>query len=263
MLTLSPQALEQAITFIVERRLSGKQSGLIPETYRPQSLEDALAIQQGVAKRWCETQDDSIGGWKCLQPSEDKWVIAPIFTSTINSVAPITLYATNHNARIEPELGFYLNQDLPAREQPYTTAEIDSAIGRTHLALELIQNRYLPDSEPSFIDNLADNLVNQGIFVGPEIDGDLATQAAKIPLKVTANGAILYDVVGEHPNLAPRLPIYWLVNFLASRGLGLEQGQIIITGSYAGIFEVPLNTSVTIDYEHLGNININFLPHNR
>ncbi len=43
----------------------------------------------------------------------------------------------------------------------------------------------------------------------------------------------------QHPNHDPLSPLYWLVNHLSSQGIGLKQGEWVITGSYAGVVQVP------------------------
>jgi 2-keto-4-pentenoate hydratase len=63
---------------------------------------------------------------------------------------------------------------------------------------------------------------------------------------------------GQHPDIHPRAPLYWLVEFLRSRGEGIVAGQAVITGSFAGVIEVPLNTNIRIDYAGLGSMEVSF-----
>lgn len=254
----SAAVAEEAAQLLVTRRLAATPGAVLPEHLRPQTVEEALQIQQAFANLWCEQTDDSIGGWKCLQPNEDKLIIAPIFTSTINSVAPVTAVTTAEKVRIEPELAFYIAKDLPARETPYTASDVDAAIGRTHLALELIHCRYAEPGTTTFADNLADNLVNQGLFVGPEVDATQAAKASTVNFAANANGQSIFAGEGRHPNLGPRLPLYWLAEFLRSRGEGLQAGQVIITGSYAGIWDIPTGSTLTVEYQGLGTLTVSF-----
>jgi len=158
-----------AARILVDRRLKGVQAERLPEAIRPADIEAALAIQAAVTELWCVEQDDSVGAWKCLLPSADKTVVGPIYTRTIDSVPPVALWPKGGLARIEPELAFFLGKDLPPRSEPYSPEEVDSAISRTHLALELINSRYADPAACSFPDMLADGLVNQGLFIGPTV----------------------------------------------------------------------------------------------
>jgi 2-keto-4-pentenoate hydratase len=250
---------EQAAQILVARRLSGEQGERLSENHRPKNLEDALAIQAAVSNLWCTTQDDSIGGWKCLLPSPEKQVLGPIFTSTINTVPPIALRAPSGNARVEPELAFILGKDLPARDTPYTPAEIDAAIARVHLALELIHGRYHPSLSIGFPESLADGLVNQGLFIGPAAQFELADTPGEFTIEVRRADGRVNTLNGGHPNNDPRAPVYWLVEFLRSRGQPLFAGQAIITGSFAGIIEIPLNELVEINYANIGTMTVEFI----
>lgn len=265
MTDLSPNTLfpaADAATLLVDRRISGNQSDRLPEKCRPQNLEQALMIQAAVTEQWCERMDDSVGGWKCLLPPEDKLVVGPIYTRTIDSVAPVSLWAKTtaegDRARIEPELAFFFGQDLPPRAEPYAPADVDAAIARTHMALELINSRYADPASCEFPEMLADGLVNQGLFIGPEIDSASARAASSFTITMTcANGEVI-ERQGQHPNTHPRAPLYWLAEFLRSRGEGIVAGQAVITGSYAGVIEVPLHTDIQIAYAGLGNMQVSF-----
>ena len=247
-----------AATLLVERRINGSQSDRLPEHCRPQDLEQALAIQAAVTAHWCEQMDDSIGGWKCLLPPEGKLVVGPIYTRTIDSVPPVSLWPKEGRARIEPELAFIFGSDLPPRAEPYTPADVDAAIARTHMALELINSRYADPASCEFPEMLADGLVNQGLFIGPEVDADNARGASSFTVTMTCANGELIERQGQHPNTHPRAPLYWLAEFLRSRGEGIVAGQAVITGSYAGVIEVPLNTDIQIDYAGLGSMQVSF-----
>lgn len=248
---------ESAAKILVQRRIDGTQGDRLPLEARPQTIEQALAIQSAIADAWCEQMDDSIGGWKCLQPSNANIIVAPIFTRTINSVGPVSLWADQGLAPIEPEIGFVIGQDLPARDQAYTPAEVDAAIARTHMCLELMRCRYADKSQCEFPEMLADSLLNQGMFVGPQIDADKAKASAELLIDVTANDE-KKTYQGKHPNAAPRAGLYWLAEFLRQRGMGLQAGQVVITGSFAGIIQVPLNTDIKIEYQGLGEMMLRF-----
>ena len=257
-MTLNAATARAAAEILVARRISGETGPRLPERCRPVNNDDALAIQAAVTELWCSRMDDSIGGWKCLQPSPEKIIVAPIYTRTINTVPPTALWPKGDQARIEPELAFFFGTDLPAREQPYSAADVDTAIIRTHMALELIGGRYDDPASASFAEMLADGLVNQGLFIGPQVDSAKAQAASEIAIEVTCGGAEAQTYQGWHPNIQPRAPLYWLAEFLRSQGLGIEAGQVVITGSYAGVLEVPLNTAVKVEYPDLGVLEVSF-----
>lgn len=255
---MKPEHLTLAASLLVERRRQGAQADRLPEHLRPHNIEDALALQDAVTEEWCNVMDDTVGAWKCSLPSPEKIVLAPIYTRTIDTIPPLAIWPKGDSARIEPELAFFLGADLPPRSEPYSIADIDGAIARTHMALELINSRYADPASCSFPEMLGDGLVNQGLFIGPQVDGETARHASEFAIHICRENNEPFIYSGKHPNGSPRAPLYWLVEFLRNRGHGFVAGQVIITGSYAGVIEVPLNTNIDIQYAGLGEMRVNF-----
>lgn len=254
LLSLDPSALTRAAHLLLARRTLGLTGALLPATCRPVTIEDAFAIQAAVSAQIGQR----IIGWKCGMPEGDRRVAAPIYDDGLQQGSTCPIWARDGRARIEPELAFILRHDLPPRAAPYTQAEVNAAIGATHLALELIGSRYDDPDSAAFTDHLADGLLNQGLFIGPEVDGALAQAAAQFTLQIYGTTEATITLEGRHPNLSPRAPLYWLVEFLRSTGQGLQAGQAVITGSYAGCIALPLAQDLTLRYGDLGTLSTRF-----
>ena len=296
-----------AAQILASRRQQGLVAELLPEQLRPTSFAEAFALQQQVAA----LMPSATAGWKSLLPTVDQqgeqWVVAPIYAAdltracaeTASAVAvspaiaaqtvpqcalwPSVLSASKGLARVEPELAFVLGQDLAPRHdnQPYTTQEIDSAISHCHLALELIQSRYLPDSGAGYLDQLADGLFNQGLYLGPTpaagalvTDRDAAQDTAATGttakdltaaehssffLQIRLADGTVIEKNAVHPNQNPKAGLYWLVNFLTTQGIGLKAGQAVITGSYAGVIDLPFGEDISFQYGKLGQFQLKFV----
>lgn len=254
---MSAEKIQEVAKIILERRQNGSQGARFDAAIRPADIDQALAVQDAVTELWCEREDDLVGGYKCLLPSPSATVVGPIYARTINSVAPVAMFAERGFARIEPEFAFFVGRDLPPRDEPYTEAEVDAAFTQVHMALELLHCRFEAPETCSFPEKLADGLVNQGLFIGPRVDINIARAASQLPISVSYNGET-HEFAGSHPNGLPHLPLHWLVEHLRSRGQGLHQGQAIITGSYAGVIEVPFNTDIDVDYVGVGKMPVHF-----
>lgn len=244
---------------LLTRRVSGSKAYSVDAAIKPNSIEEALIVQQELIK----LRSDFVAGWKCLLPLADgKVIIAPIFSETMQKGPQCWLMQDNEKARIEPEIAFVLNQDLPARDKDYSEAEINAAIGSCHMALELIQNRYSDDCEVLFPEKLADCLSNQGLFIGPEIDRTTAFKANEIVLSITQaqiNGERSEQVFdGVHPELLPQLPVYWAINFMTKRGTSFKKGEAFTTGSYAGVITLDFDKQTTINYDGIGSFDVTF-----
>ena len=260
-----------AAEILAQRRLGAIKGPRLVESLRPTTLDQGFAVQQQVVAHYLTEHADRVAGWKCLLPSEGKWVVAPIFSSTVfDGSIRAKLWPTKGVARIEPELAFELAADLPPRSAAYSHLEIDESIKSVRMALELIDCRFAEPSVCDFPELLADGLFNQGLVVGPEVDRDLAYAAASLNIFLGFSEQVAgegddghyhdrhYD--GKHQNLDPVAPLYWLVNFLRDKGVTLHRGQYVITGSYAGVIDVPLDRLVHLRYEGLGEMSTYFAP---
>lgn len=253
-MTLTPHRIQEAAQILASRRQAGQHGPRLPDACRPLDLADALAIQAQVSA----FMNDSIGAYKCGTPSEGRVVVAPIYQSTISISSNRAVWCKEGQVRVEPELAFVLGHDLPVRDRPYGTAEVDAAIERVHLALELIDSRYDDQAELTFADRLADGLVNQGLWLGPEVPWQQAYQAQAFAVEWSVEGGAVTTLTGRHPNDNPLLPLYWLVEHLRATGQGLKAGQVVITGSYAGTFPCPVDQDLNFAYGDLGRFKVRF-----
>lgn len=219
------------------------------------SLEQGFEIQQQVGVLAAK----KVGGWKCALPKPGKWIVAPIYTDAIVSSGHYPLDFGTSKVRIEPELACVLGTDLPARSAPYTADEILSAISQVRLSLEVIDCRYGDPQKVTFEQLLADGLFNHGLVLGPPAVS-LHSQNLPLRLEVTLShfGVEPVTISGVHPDHDPLSPIVWLANFLSARGIDLQAGQVVITGSYAGVLEAPTHQPLDIQFGEAGSLSVSF-----
>jgi 2-keto-4-pentenoate hydratase len=164
--------------------------------------------------------------------------------------------------KAEPELACFLKRELPPRGRAYGKAEVLDALGDVHLALDLLGSRYSHPASLTFPELLADGLFNAGLVIGPSVEFiDGATPddlPAEFTISLTVAGETSVDHEGRHPDGSVLSPIVWLANFLRERGLGLQAGQAVITGSYARVLEFPLDQQLQIGFGALGTLPIHF-----
>ncbi len=246
-----------AARFLIAARDSGIAGPRLPAACRPQSMGQAFAVQQRTAELLRDTRQDGIAAWKSALPSPEKTVVAPIYASGAADAAAGPVPASTDIVRIEPEIAFLIARDLPARDTPYTEAEIDAAVGEARLALEVLGCRYASPEHASLPELLADHMFNQGLVLGPRIASPDAAPGS-MTLTLSIDGAEVEQHAGIHPNDHPKAGLYWLANFLREQGLGLAAGQHVITGSYAGFLDVPANKDLELAYGDLGVLRVRF-----
>ena len=224
----------------------------MPESCRPADCDAALAIQ----RRVIELVGEPLGGWKAGLPPPGRVNLAPISKPTIYSTSPCPVFTEGPTMGIEPEVAFLLGRDLPARAQPYTEHEVREAIAETRLVLELLRGRYADLPSVSFEEKLADSLTNQGLFLGPPVADVFARKLDTLAITVKQASGAAVTHQGVHPSGDPFAPLFWLANYLAARGEGLAAGQIVTTGSYCGVLELPLDVPLDIEFEGLGVLSV-------
>ncbi|TDY23416.1 2-keto-4-pentenoate hydratase [Paraburkholderia sp. BL6665CI2N2] len=256
-----PVLEDQAARLLVAARRQGSLAERLPIELRPANLDEGFAIQRKVGDQlgW------QAGAWKCALPPAGKLIAAPIYDAVIHRGAQCRIRAVRGQScvRAEPELACLLARDLPPRSAAYGEAEVLDALGNVHLALELLGSRYAHPESLTFPELLADGLFNAGLVIGPRVQLREGATPADLPgeftVSLTRAGHDTVSFAGRHPDRSVLAPIVWLVNFLRVRGLGLHAGQAVITGSYAGVLELPTGSELQIGFGDLGTLPIHFL----
>lgn len=269
--------IQASAIFLGDRQQAGACGARLPEEMQPKTCWQAWDIQQATSEYLRLTTGATIAGWKCGLPSADKIIIAPIYSDSVFyyrdrpscRIFPRQLKAAGPAelsrpvAAIEPEFAFVFRQSLMDQPDAYTPEEIDRAVD-CHMALELIADRFLEPHNATYPELLADRLFNQGLFLGPRVPASTASLNLHLSYATSHADTSCADThqtyAGAHANGEPKAPLYWLVNFLRTQGIVLSAGQIVITGSLAGVWEVPLATPIHIAYENCGEFTLDFTP---
>jgi 2-oxo-hept-3-ene-1,7-dioate hydratase len=164
--------------------------------------------------------------------------------------------------RIESEFAFVLKKPLSGEN--VTLDQVMDATEYVVPALELIAARsFRTDPESGYtrkvFDTIADNAGNAGIIIG-----DQRVRPHDIDLKWA--GALLYlnDQIEETGLAAgvlghPAHGISWICKRFAPHGIGLEPGQVLLSGSFIRPVAVTPGDKIRADYGPLGEINIDFV----
>ena len=247
---LSPQQVNQAAQLLVAARRSLTPGPCLPESSRPADSDDALAIQDRVLELLGET----VGGWKCGLPNAAGLVVASLPASAILRSLPCAV--PGEEGLIEPEIAFVMGRDLPPRATPYSDEEIRAAIAESRLVVELITTRYADKASATPLEILADGFNHHGLFIGPVIPGVLDQPLERLHVTIRTASEVLFDKVHPHPSGLPINSLRWLVHFLNGRGQGLIAGEVVTTGSYAGIVHAPVDVPIHVVLGTLGALDI-------
>ena len=153
--------------------------------------------------------------------------------------------------RAEPEIVFVLGADLVG--PGVTAATAMAAVDMVYAGVEIIDSRYR-DFRFTLPDVIADNASSAKFILGgvgrrPE-ELDLMMEACLLEV----NGAIVDSATGAAVQGHPAEALALAANDLASRGLRLEAGWIVLTGGMTdAVFTTP-GTNVGAHFTSLGSI---------
>ena len=134
---------------------------------------------------------------------------------------------------VEFEIAVELAEDLPAIGAPYDRKRVAAAVGAVMPALEMADDRnadysLLPGNALTLV---ADNAWNEGAVLGAPVRDWKDIDLASVQGVATINGSTVGTGHGRDVMGHPLDALAWLANNLASRGLGLWRGDVVITGS--------------------------------
>lgn len=242
---MSVIAVAEAGELLASARRTKKRIAGLPEPVRPHDFDDAYAIQADMARRL----ELPIGGWKvgCTSAEAqallrvDRPFAGPLFAPVMHQ-GPARLPAADfHRRGLEPEFAFAVARDLPPRGREYGRDEVMAAIASLHPAIEIVDSRFNAGFAMAAPDLIADDAVNGAFVYGPGLADWSVHDLAACPVELWVNDRLVKQGVGANALGHPLNVMVWLANLLAGplakATNGLKAGQIVTTGTCAGIWD--------------------------
>uniref|UniRef100_A0AAU3H171 2-keto-4-pentenoate hydratase n=1 Tax=Streptomyces sp. NBC_01401 TaxID=2903854 RepID=A0AAU3H171_9ACTN len=157
--------------------------------------------------------------------------------------------------RIEVEIGYVLGRSLPG--ESCTTADVLAATEYIVPSIELIDSR-IKDWRIGLADTIADNASSAGVILGSARVGPAALDPADIAAVLYRGGEEIARgntsaVLGD-----PTEAVAWLARKVASYGVRLEAGHIILPGSCTRAVDVRPGDEFRAEFEGLGSVTVGF-----
>ncbi|MDT0201598.1 2-keto-4-pentenoate hydratase [Nocardioides sp. AE5] len=158
--------------------------------------------------------------------------------------------------RVEVEVGFILGATLPG--EGCTEDDVIAATEYVAPAIELIDSR-ITDWDIKIGDTIADNASSAGYVLGPErvrpTDLDLRT----IDARLLCNGEQVAEGRSDAVLGNPVTAVAWLANKVASFGVTLEAGHVILPGSVHRAIDVHPGEEFEAVFDGLGSVRLGFV----
>ena len=241
---------------------NGAQIDALPADCRPGTVEEAYAVQDGLAA----SAGLAVAGYKIGATNASVQarfgVDAPfsgrLFADFVGD-SPLLVPPGGVNFHtVEPEFDFVMGRALSPRAAPYTRDEVREAVASVHPAIEVPDSRYADWLSMTAADLIADNAIAGLLCLGPAAAGGLARDLAAQPVIVRVNGAPASEGAGRNVLGDPWNALVWLANRLSDRGIGLEAGHVVTTGSATDIVRCRPGDTVTADFGPLGEVEVRF-----
>lgn len=264
---LTAQQIEQAAGRLYEAEKRRQQIAALTQSLE-MDMDDAYAVQQAwVARKVAD--GERVIGYKIGLTSKSMQLAMKIDTPDYGVLTDAMRFdngstleaAAFLDPRIECEFAFVLK--APLRGENVTVDEVMAATDYVQPALELISarsQRVDPDTgyTRNVCDTIADNAANAGLILGgermPPDAVDLAWAGAILYLNDDIEDTGLGAAVMGHPAHGIR----WVCRRFAPHGIGLEPGQVILSGSFTRPVAVAAGDQVRADYGAFGEVALSF-----
>ena len=261
-------AIGHAAAALFEAEKTRQQIRPLTLTYPDMTMDDAYAVQRAWVDRKV-ADGDRITGYKIGLTSRAMQNAMNITTPDFGVLLESMYFANNSTVvaadfcdpRIEVELAFVMKKPLFGND--VSIEQVLDATDYVVPSLELIAARsFRTDPESGYtrkvFDTIADNAANAGYIVGDERfspeDIDLRWSGAILYVNGEVEETGLAAGVQDHPAKG----ICWVCKRFANHGVGLEPGQLVLSGSFTRPVVAKAGDVMHCDYGPLGSIAVNF-----
>jgi 2-keto-4-pentenoate hydratase len=241
-------AIAQAASLLIDARRTGKLLDGLPTSCKPETLEDALAIQDATVVGLGET----VAGWKA-SIVDGRAVHGAIIGSRVFENGARVPAATMPLLGVEAEIAFRFTRDLPPGKYSYDDV---AGAATAFAAIEIVDSRFRTYPDLPMMDRNADCVSNGGFVHGPAAADWRSRDLANIAVTLAIGGQELARHNGGHAAGDPLLPAVALVNALPR---GVTAGQFVTTGTYTGLKFAKPRQTVSVTFAGFGAVEVSFV----
>lgn len=251
-------SIQTALERLVEAHSSGRLLQPLSETHGDFTLETAYAIQDALRADLDRRGQRSIG-WKLGATSPSGQAVMGVKEPACGFLMP-RQHASGAEVSasefvtlcVEAEVAFRMRSKLAG---PGVTADsarptVESAVA----ALELPD--FIFSGKPNVADFVASSVIAKAIVLGGPLTPLSAFDVSREEVVYEHNG----DVVGTYTAAEvmgnPLNALAWLANHLATRGLALQPGDIVMSGAISKMLRPKVGDTVRATFAHLGSVRI-------
>jgi 2-keto-4-pentenoate hydratase len=257
------EARRDAAKLLLGHRIARTPFPGFPPECEPISPDDGYAIQDLLSQLLDEAGRGPTAGYKigCTTAVMQRYLdidqpaAGAVLAPTVQHDAGTIQLDTFVRVGVECEIAVRLGSDLPPEGAPYQAAELAPAIGATHAAIEIVDDRYVNWRSLSAAALVADDFFGAGCILGPAIVGCDVAELKDAHARLLVNDAEIGSGNGAEILGDPLLALVWLANTLARRGRGLRAGEIVLLGSLVQTHWVEATDDlIVVEHSSLGSV---------
>lgn len=255
-------SIQSAVDRLIEARSTRRLLAPFSDTDGDLTLEHAYAIQDALRTELGRRGEHPIG-WKLGATSPAGQAVMGLEQPAFGFLLPAR-YASGAevsmskfvNLAVEAEIAFKMRAELAGPGVTAATALL--AVESAMPALELLD--FVFSGKPRAADYIAGSIVAGGIVLGspfaPLAGLNLATEA----VKYEHNSQIVGTYTGAEVMGDPLNALAWLANRLATRGLALMPGEIVMAGAISKIVRPKPGDTIGARFMRLGSVGMKVVP---
>ena len=259
---MSPEQIERAARIFDAARKGNYFVDEIPAELGLDNLVDAARVAERVVELSGERVVGFLVGATSPEMQRNLNTAEPYYACILESnlcsspanLAPRCLLTIG----LESEVAFTLGADLPARGATYSQDEVADAIESVHASVEVVNGHVRDWLDKPIAWVMADNGTDGPLVLGPALERWRDIDRPNIPVTLSVNGKVVREGRGDNALGDPLNVMVWLANRRSREGKGMNAGQVVNTGTTAGIFFAEPGGEAIADFGPLGHVFLAF-----
>ena len=255
-------SIQVAVQRLIDARSGRRELAPLTETDGDFTLEHAYAIQNALRAELDRRGQRPIG-WKLGATSPAGQAVMGVKEPACGFLLPAQ-YVSGADVStgeavslcVEAEVAFRMRTKLAG--PGITPATAMHAVEGALPALELLD--FIFSGKPRAGDFIASSIIPKAIVLGGAVTSLEGLDLAREGVVYEHNG----DVVGTYTTAEvmanPLNALAWLANHLASRGMALEAGDVVMSGAISKMLRPKAGDTIRAQFERLGSVSINVVP---
>lgn len=257
-----PVSIEAVVESLVQARSSSRPLAPLSDTHGDLTVGHAYAIQDALRLELKRRGERSIG-WKLGATSSTGQAVMGV-TEPASGFLSSRRYASGADVSarefaglmVEAEVAFVMRRRLVG---PGVTAETArSAVEGAVAALELPD--FMFSGKPRAADFIANSVIARAIVLGAAVTPATDLDLTREEVVVEHNGEIVGTYTGAEVMGDPLNALAWLANHLGPRGLALEPGEVVMSGSISRALRPKPGDTVRARFARLGSVSVRIVP---